>query len=62
MPAFDNPGRPHVRSGEFRIGRTCSICGQGEYFQGTLSDVAIFSQSLTQEQIQTIMSGDFSGF
>jgi hypothetical protein len=60
--AFDNPGRAHVRTGDFRIGRTCSICGQGEYFQGTLSDVAIFSQSLTQAQIQTIMSGDFSGF
>ncbi len=32
-----------------------------DYFIGALDDVAIFNQALSQTQIQTIMSGDFSG-
>jgi len=31
-------------------------------WNGTLDDVAVFAGALTQAQIQTVMSGDFSGF
>ena len=58
----DMPGRHHTRTGDFRIGRTCSTCGTGEYFQGTMDDVAVFDESLSQSEIQTIMKGDFSDF
>jgi hypothetical protein len=54
----DTPARHHARTGDFRIGRTVP----NEFFQGTLDDVAVFNQSLTPDQIQKIMSGDFSGF
>jgi hypothetical protein len=58
----DNPARHHARTGDFRIGRTCNICGGGEYFQGTLDDVAVFNESLSADEIMKIMSGDFSDF
>jgi hypothetical protein len=59
----DSPtAKHHARAGDFRIGRTCSICGGGEYFQGTLDDVAVFNQSLSADQILKIMTGDFSDF
>ena len=58
----DTPAKHHARTGDFRIGRTCSTCGGGEYFQGTLDDVAVFNQALTADQILKIMSGDFSDF
>ena len=58
----DSPARHHARTGDFRIGRTCSICGGGEYFQGTLDDVAVFNESLSADAIVKIMSGDFSDF
>lgn len=58
LAASDTPAPHHGRSGDFRIGRTVGR----EFFQGTLDDVAVFNQSLTADQIQKIMSGDFSAF
>ena len=60
----DTPATHHARTGDFRIGRTCreTVCGGGEYFQGTLDDVAVFNQALTADQIMKIMTGDFSDY
>jgi hypothetical protein len=58
----DTPARHHARVGDFRIGRTCNICGGGEFFQGTLDDVAVFNEALSADAIGKIMSGDFSDF
>jgi hypothetical protein len=60
----DMPPRHHARTGDFRIGRTCSFCGgaSGELFEGTMDDVAVFNESLSQSEIQKIMGGDFSDF
>jgi Concanavalin A-like lectin/glucanases superfamily len=54
----DAPAKRHGRTGDFRIGRTVNP----EFFQGTLDDVAVFNQWLNQDQIQKIMTGDFSAF
>lgn len=59
----DLPGTPDIGGNNtFAIGRTCDFCGGGEFFDGELEDVAIFSGALTEEQIAAIMSGDYNGF
>lgn len=59
----DFPGAPDIGTNNtFAIGRTCDFCGGGEFFDGELEDVAIFSGALTEEQIGAIMSGDYNGF
>lgn len=58
----DIPGLPNNPAASFRIGRTCDFCGGGEFFQGTLDDVAVFNESLGGDEIVKIMSGDFSDF
>jgi hypothetical protein len=58
LATLDAPATHHGRTGDFRIGRTVGT----EFFQGTLDDVAVFNQGLNVDQIQKIMSGDFSDF
>jgi hypothetical protein len=43
----------------FAIGRTCTFCAGGEFFDGVLDDVAIFDRPLSQAEVQVAMSGDF---
>src|SRR5260370_4685175 len=54
------PALPNNPAANFRIGRTYDA--GNEYFQGTLDDVAVFNEGLSADQIQKIMSGDFSDF
>jgi hypothetical protein len=56
------PGANNAQPVNFAVGRTCTFCGGGEFFIGSLDDVGVFDIPLTQAQIQAIMSGDFSEF
>jgi hypothetical protein len=57
--AQDTPPAGHnVASQDFAIGKTFS----GEYFTGTLDNVAVFDEALTAGQVGAIASGDFSAF
>jgi Concanavalin A-like lectin/glucanases superfamily/Immunoglobulin I-set domain len=47
--------------GAFRIGSELGA-GPSRNWNGYLDDVAVFTTALTQSQIQTIMTGDFSAF
>lgn len=59
----DSPGDPNTgENNTFAIGRTCDFCGDGEFFNGELEDVAIFSGALSEAEIAAIMSGDYNGF
>jgi len=57
--AQDTPPAGHnVADLNFAIGRTFS----GEYFAGTLDNVAVFDDALTPAQVATVAGGDFSAF
>ena len=58
----DVPGTNNATGANFAVGRTCTFCGGGEFFSGQLDDVAVFNIALTEQQIQAVMSGDFSSF
>jgi hypothetical protein len=49
----DSPGLNASSSGNFAIGRT----NNAEYFQGTLDDVAVWNNALTNAQIQALAAG-----
>jgi len=48
--------------GAFRIGTEVGSDGPSRNWNGYLDDVAVFTVALTQSQVQTIMTGDFSAF
>jgi hypothetical protein len=58
----DSPGINGAAAANFAIGRTCTICGSGEFFNGMLDDIAIFDVALNPNQVGTVMSGNFSEF
>jgi hypothetical protein len=58
----DTPGVNNAAAMNFAIGRTCTFCAGGEFFDGMLDDIAVFDVALTQNQIATIMTGDFREF
>lgn len=56
--ASDTPPAHLAAPSNFRIGST----NFGEFFDGTLDDVAVFSAALTQGELQRIMTGDFTAY
>ncbi len=58
----DEPGDNNALPQTFAVGRTCDWCGGGEFFIGRLDDVAVFNIALDVDQLQEIMSGDFSAY
>ena len=51
--AQDTPGANGATAGNFRIGST----NNGEYFSGTLDDVAIYNNALSAAQVQALAAG-----
>ncbi len=58
----DSPGPNGATAANFAIGRTCTFCAGGEFFDGLLDDVAVFDVALSADQVATVMGGDFSAF
>jgi len=58
----DVPGANNAPGNNFAIGRTCNICGDGEFWSGQLDDVAIFNVALSEEELANVMAGDFSAY
>lgn len=52
----------NVVNANFALGRTCHTCGGGEFFDGRLDDVAVFSSALNAAQLATIAGGDYSAY
>lgn len=53
----DTPGVNNATNQNFAIGRTCTICGGGEFFDGSLDDVAIWDTALESNQIIALANG-----
>jgi hypothetical protein len=55
----DPPGANDAAAMNFAVGRTCTFCAGGEFFDGMLDDVAVFDRALTLDEVRVAMSGDF---
>jgi hypothetical protein len=64
IQTLNNGTYPNTQNANFAIGQTCPFCGGfggGEFFVGTLDNVAVFNQALTPYQVAAIADGNFSG-